>query len=73
MRVEVGESGLGRSAVTEQLILVAVLTLVSYTTGYLMGRADGRRVKRRGSILIARAREREWQRMLGEPGSPKMN
>ena len=57
----------------EQLVLVSLLALLSYVSGYLIGRADERRAKRRGSLLIARAREREWQQMLGEPGSPKMN
>jgi len=54
-----------------ELALVAVLVLAGYTVGYWLGRSDERRLTRRRNVLVGRARDREWQQTLGEPGSPR--
>ena len=58
---------------TGQLLLAAALVLIAYTVGYLLGRDDERRSKRRRQIQVGRARDREWQQTIGVLGSPKMN
>ena len=56
---------------TMTLLLVAVLSVGSYTVGYLIGRSERR--SRRRVRQSSRAAERLQQAALDRPGNPHLN